>query len=223
METFIVIPAYNEEKNISRVIEGLKSNGYNNIVVVDDGSKDKTYEVAKKTGVYTLRHVINRGQGAALQTGVDFALIKKAEIIVHFDADGQHNPEQIKDLMMPIINKQADVCLGSRFLSKQKIPQSRKLILSGGKVIIRAMYGIKLTDVHNGFRALSRDAAKKIKIRGDGMEHASEILEQIKKKKLKYKEVPVIINYSDETLRKGQKNSNAIRILFKMIMAKLGG
>lgn len=223
MNTFIVIPAYNEESNIASVIEGLKSNGYKDIVVVDDGSKDKTYEIAKNTGVHTLKHVINRGQGAALQTGMDFALLKDADIIVHFDADGQHNPQQIKDLITPIINKQADICLGSRFLSKQKIPGSRKIVLNGGKLIIRAMYGIKLTDVHNGFRVMSRDAAQKIRIRGDGMEHASEILEQIKKKRIKYKEVPVIINYSEETLKKGQKNTNAIKILFKMIMAKLGG
>nr|MBA4405422.1 glycosyltransferase family 2 protein [Nanoarchaeum sp.] len=223
MNTFIVIPAYNEENNIASVIQGLKSNGYENIVVVDDGSKDKTYEIAKSENVHTLKHIINRGQGAALQTGVDFALLNKADIIVHFDADGQHDPEQIKDLVLPIINKQADICLGSRFLSKQKIPRSRRIVLNGGKLIIRAMYGIKLTDVHNGFRVMSRDAAQRIRIKGDGMEHASEILEQIKNKKLRYKEVPVIIKYSEETLKKGQKNSNAIRILFKMIMAKLGG
>ena len=221
--TYIIIPAYNEEKSIGNVIDSLKQHNYNNIVVVDDGSKDNTYRIAKEKGVHALRHIINRGQGAALQTATDYALLQGANIIVHFDADGQHNPKQIINLIQPIINNEAQATLGSRFLSKQKLPRDRKIILQGAKFIIRLMYGIKLTDVHNGFRAFSRDAIKKIKIKGDGMEHASEILEQIKKKNIKYKEVPVNIRYTEESLKKGQKNSNSIKILLNMIYAKLGG
>ncbi|MBT7238005.1 glycosyltransferase family 2 protein [Candidatus Woesearchaeota archaeon] len=221
--TYIIIPAYNEENSIGDVIDSLREHNYNNIVVVDDGSKDNTYKIAKEKKVHALRHIINRGQGAALQTATDYALLQGANIIVHFDADGQHNPKQIENLTTPIINNEAQATLGSRFLSKQHLPRDRKIILQGAKLIIRLMYGIKLTDVHNGFRAFSREAIKKIKIRGDGMEHASEILEQIKKKNIKYKEVPVIIRYTEETLKKGQKNSNSIKILLKMIYSKFGG
>ncbi len=223
MDPYIIIPAYNEEKSIRQVIQTLKEHNYNNIIVIDDGSKDKTEEIAKQENITVLKHIINRGQGAALQTGMTYALREGADIIVHFDADGQHDAKQIQNLTKPILNNETEISLGSRFLSKQNIPKKRKIVLQGAKIIIRLMYGIKLTDVHNGFRALSKEAASKINLRGDGMEHASEILEQIKKKNIKYKEIPVTIKYTKETLEKGQKNSNAIKILAKMISAKLGG
>jgi hypothetical protein len=166
--------------------------------------------------------MLNRGQGAALQTGNLFAIKNGSDIIVHFDADGQHNANEIKDLTKPIINGETEASLGSRFLRKQKIPLRKRIVLKGAIFIIWIMYKIKLTDAHNGFRAFSREAAKKIKITTDKMEHASEIVEEIKKKNIKYKEVPVTINYNAYTIQKGQKISNSIKILIKMILKKLG-
>ncbi len=218
MNLYIVIPAYNEEKSVGKVIKELRENNYKNIIVIDDGSKDKTYNAAKRAKAEVLRHVINRGQGAALKTGIDYALKKKADIIVTFDADGQHSVKDIKKLVEPVKNNKVDVALGSRFLKKNKnTPFIRKLFLKGGALVIFLMYGIKLTDSHNGFRALSRKAAEKIDIKSDGMEHASEILEQIKKKRLKYKEVPVTIKYTNYSLKRGQSTFNSFKILFKMI------
>ena len=208
MDIWIVIPAYNEEKRIVEVIEGLKKTGYLNIVVIDDCSKDHTFQKANLTGVIVLKHVLNLGQGAAIKTGIEYALEKGAEIIITFDSDGQHQVEDLPSLIYPLEEKEVDVVLGSRFLHKKSnTPFIRKLFLKGGALIFRLMYGIKLTDSHNGLRALSRKAAKKIQITQNRMEHASEIVEEISKQKLRYLEVPVTIKYSKASLEKGQKTS----------------
>jgi len=224
-QIFVVIPAYNVEEMIDKVIKDLKNEGYRNIVVVDDGSSDKTYEVASKQGVYVLRHVINRGQGAALKTGIDFALSKGADIIVTFDGDGQHQAKDIKSMVTPIIRKEVEVTLGSRFLKNgSKIPFLRRVYLKVGAYVLFLMYGIKLTDSHNGFRAFSRRAAEMIEIKADRMEHASEIPEQIKKKKIKFKELPVDIKYTDYSTKHGQNYIvNAFNIFFRMVFRKLKG
>ncbi len=220
MKIWIVIAAFNEEKSIGRVIDVLKKQGYKNIVVTDDGSRDKTCAVAKAHGSYALKHCINRGQGAALQTGIDFALSKGADIVVTFDADGQHDASEIKDMIKPIYSG-CDIVLGSRFINRNtKVPFFRKLILKGGAFICWILYGIKLTDTHNGFRALSRKAAKKVRITADRMEHASQIIEKTAKYRLKYTEVPVTIRYSDYSKKKGQTSLNAIKIFFKMLVYK---
>jgi polyprenyl-phospho-N-acetylgalactosaminyl synthase len=221
METWIVIPAFNEEKGIQKVINELKESGYNNIIVVDDGSKDKTFEKSQETGVIVLKHLINRGQGAALKTGIECALENNTEVIITFDSDGQHQVEDIGNLILPIKERDMEVVLGSRFLNKKSnVPFIRKLFLKCGAGIFRIMYNVKLTDSHNGLRALSRKAAETINISQDKMEHASEIIEEIGKHKLRYCEVPVTIKYSEETLRKGQKTSNAFYIFFKMVINK---
>ena len=196
--------------------------GYRNVVVVDDGSGDNTGRIAKRYTKHVLRHVINRGQGAALKTGIDYALSKGAGIIVTFDADDQHRVEDLPAMIRPVKNKEVDVALGSRFLdSKSDIPFFRKLVLKTGALIVWIFYGVKLTDAHNGFRALSRHAAEKIDITMDGMAHASEIVSEIKRKDLRYVEVPVVIRYTEYSKQHGQSSFNAIRILYRMVLEKL--
>jgi polyprenyl-phospho-N-acetylgalactosaminyl synthase len=224
--TYIVIAAYNEEKSIGNVISSLLRAGYKDIVVVDDGSPDGTYDAASQFPVTVLRHVINRGQGAALKTGINFAVSSGADIIVTFDADGQHNAADIKKLTEPVLKGEVDVTLGSRFLKEGKTNISflRKIYLKIGVMIFLLMYGIKLTDSHNGIRAFSRRAAELIDIKCDRMEHASEIVEQIKKKRLRYKEVPVEIRYTEYSLKHGQNYiTNSFNIFFRMIFKKLMG
>ncbi len=224
-DTYVVIAAYNEEKNIEKTITGLKTEGYSNIIVVDDGSDDSTYEIAKSQNIIALKHIINRGQGAALQTGISYALMQNAKYIVHFDADGQHNPKEIEDLLLPLKLGKTQVALGSRFLKKQKVPFTRKALLKGGILAVWFLNGIKLSDTHNGFRAFTNESAKKVIISADRMEHASEILEKISKHKIPYEEVPVTIKYTEESLkegRKGQGQFDSIKILTKMVMKKLG-
>ncbi len=215
---YIVVSAYNEENSISGVIGDLRKHNFNNIIVVDDGSTDDTNIVAKKDGTVVIKHPINLGQGAAVKTGIDYALLLGAEIIVTFDADGQHLAKDLDNLVKPLINNEVEVALGSRFLNNNSnVPWLKKIFLKGGTLLLFLMYGIMLTDTHNGFRALSRSAAEKIHIRSRGMEHASEILEEIKIKKIRYKEIPVTIKYSTYSISKGQRISNSLNIFFKMI------
>jgi glycosyltransferase involved in cell wall biosynthesis len=187
--------------------------------VVDDGSKDKTVELAKKAGAIVLEHKINCGQGAALQTGNDFALIKKADLVVHFDGDGQFLASEIKNLIQPIIEDNYEVVFGSRFLGKKsKIPKFKeKIILPLGKIINKLFLGIKTTDPQNGFRALSRKALKKIAIKNNGMAHCSEILFKTKEYNLKFKEIPTTVIYNDF----GQRSSGGFKILKDLFMNKL--
>jgi len=222
MKIYIVIAAYNEEKSIKNVVSTLKEEGYSNIVVIDDGSKDDTQTASLNAGATVLRHIINRGQGAALKTGIDYSLDEGADIIVTFDADGQHDAKEIKKMIKPIIEKKVDITLGSRFLNqKSNTPLVKRIILKGGILFTWLISGIKLTDTHNGFRALSRNAAEKIEIKQDRMEHASEIIDEIKRKNLKYVEVPVTIKYTEYSMQKGQSVFNAIRIALRMIYKKV--
>ena len=220
---WIVVPAYNEEHHIEGVIEDLQSHGYKNIVVVDDGSKDRTGFVAQEAGATVLRHVVNRGQGAGLKTGIDYALLQDASHIVTFDSDGQHMAKDIKSLMVPVQNGEVDVALGSRFLGgTTDVPLSRKILLKGSILIIWLFYGIKMTDAHNGLRVLSNDAARKINIKSNRMEHASEIINEIKRNKLRYTELPITVRYSDPRHMQGQGSyTGAVRIFLKMVLQKL--
>ncbi len=217
MKTTIVIPAFNEEKRINNVLKSLSKHPYS-IIVVNDGSSDNTENVVKQfRKVQLITHKKNSGQGAALKTGIRTALKNKADIIITFDADGQHRPAEIEKFIEKI-EEGYDVVLGSRFLKKTKLPIGRKIILKGSILVERILIGIKLTDAHNGFRAFSAKAARKIKINERGMAHASEIVYRIKKNNLNYVEVPVNIKYSAETLEKGGNSiKRAFNILSKIL------
>lgn len=220
---FIIIPAYNEAQSICAVIEALL-NLYPNVVVVDDASNDGTATLAGQYPVSVLRHVVNRGQGAALQTGIDYALAHKADIIVTFDADGQHEVNDIEGLLAPILAGECDITLGSRFLGQAyNIPLMRKYLLKTGILFTRIFSGIRITDVHNGIRAISRKAALSIQIKMDRMGHASEILDQIARAGLRVREVPVNVYYTDYSLKKGQNSWNIFKVAAEIMLNKAGG
>jgi len=219
---FFIIPALNEGKSIGRVVGELKRAGYNDVVVIDDGSQDNTCAEARKQGVVVLRHIINRGQGAALRTGMEYALAHGAEFIVHFDSDGQHRVEDLPTMLEPVINGEVDVAIGSRFIKHTEVPLDRRILLKGSVIVQWIFYGIKLSDAHNGFRVLSRKAAEQIRIDSDRMEHASEILEEIVKKRIRYKEVPVTIRYTGYSMQKGHGSfKGALKIFLKMIIRRI--
>ena len=223
LKIYIVIAAYNEKGSIARVIDDLHKHGYKNIIVVDDGSKDNTTQIAERKKVMVLQHILNRGQGAALKTGIDYAVQQGADIIITFDADGQHQAKEIKNLIKPVTSGKAEIALGSRFIDhKSDMPLSRVILLKGSVLVQRLFYGLKLTDAHNGFRAFSRKAAQKIEITADRMDHASQIINEIARKKISYKEVPVTILYTKYSMEKGVGSfSQAIKVLWKMILDKL--
>jgi len=225
MHVVAIIPAYNEETRISKAIRDV-STYVQDVVVVDDCSVDQTGRQALNAGAHVLRHEVNRGQGGALQTGTDFALEElNADAIVHFDGDGQMQGMDIPRLLEPIIMNEADVVLGSRFLDgKSKIPFVRNwLTLKPALLFTIALSGIHVTDTHNGFRVLSREAASKIRITLDRMAHASQVLDLIKVHKLRYVERPVTIRYSDETLEKGQSFMSGFTIIKDLLKNKFFG
>ncbi len=203
----VVVPAYNEEKMIKVVLRSLKPYA-DEIIVVDDGSTDATSSLALTEGVYVLRHLVNRDYGAAIATGTAFALSLGADIIVHFDADGQFEPAEVKLLLEPLLQDKADVVLGSRFLGKAiGMPWHRKLIQKGAVLFTWFFSGIKLTDAHNGFRAFTRKALQQITLSQDHKALTSEILHEISRSSLRYLEVPVTVHYTNYSLHKAKANS----------------
>ncbi len=203
MKIVAVIPAYNEEKRIATTIADVVK-FCDVVVVVDDCSKDDTGEIARLAGAHVLRHIINRGQGAALQTGTNYVLeVLQADAIVHFDADGQMLGKDIPG-MVSSLKDGIDVVLGSRFMGKESnMPATRRLTLKIALMFTRFVSGIAITDPHCGFRVLSERAARSIHLSQDRMAHASEILDLIKSNHLKFVGYPVEIRYTVETLKKG--------------------
>jgi len=213
MQTIIVIPAYNEGRVIGEVVEEVRKR-YPHVFVIDDGSADDTAARARAAGAVTFRHAVNRGQGAALQTGITAALRAGADLIVTYDADGQMRPEDIDAVIAPVAAGACAVALGSRFLGAgEGMPPLRRATLEAARAFTNLVTGLSLTDTHNGFRALSREAASKIRLRCDRMAHASELLEEIATHALPYREVPVVVRYTEYSMRKGQKLTGAFRIL----------
>ena len=219
----VIIPAFNEKKVIRRVIEEILPLGHD-VVVVDDGSAEDIFgEIKDLQGVQYIRHKANLGQGAALQTGIDFALANGADYIVTFDADGQHQGSDIPIIIAPLINNEADIVLASRFLVKGSHNASfpRKLLLQVGRWVNFLFTGLYLSDAHNGFRAMNRVAAISIRITENRMAHATEIVAQIKKNKLRFKEVASTVVYTDYSRSKGQTGIQSIRIFFDLVLQKL--
>jgi glycosyltransferase involved in cell wall biosynthesis len=218
---WVVCCAYNEARTIGAVLTGLTSRGYQ-VVVVDDGSSDATCDIAATHATAVVRHPVNLGQGAALKTGIDFALSRGAQAIVTFDGDGQHRVSDIRHLLDALMSRQADFALGSRFLSgAQKTPMLRRVLLRAATIFTAMTTGLRLTDTHNGLRAFTRRGATALNLRQDRMAHASEILEEIARSGLAYVEMPVTIDYTEYSLGKGQKASDAIMILLDLFARKL--
>lgn len=220
--TWLVIAAYNEGAMIADVIKSAVAT-MPNIVVVDDGSRDDTAMIACAAGATVIRHPVNLGQGAAIQTGIDFALREGAGIIVTFDADGQHRIEDAMLLARAVDAGEADVVCGSRFLGLESVamPAARRATLRLAALFTRMSSGVPVTDAHNGLRALSRKAASCLRITQNRMAHASEIIAQIRPHNLRYKEYPVQIIYTEYSIAKGQKLSNAVNILIDLLFGRI--
>ncbi len=217
----VVIAAYNEASVIASVVADVRRASYP-AVVVDDGSTDATGEIAARAGAFVVTHPVNLGQGAALQTGLDFALAQGADIIVTFDADGQHRAADIAPLIAALAANKADYALGSRFLGDAvNLPRKRRLMLTAATRFTRLTTGLDLTDTHNGLRAMTRRGASRIGLKQNRMAHASEILHQIAQSGLPYVEVPVTIEYSAYSLGKGQTLSESLAILIDLFARRM--
>ncbi len=213
----IIIPAHNEQIHITKVLKKTKKYAKaSNIIVVDDGSKDKTYDFALQEGVTVLRHVINLGKGAALKTGSEYAIRQGAKILVFMDSDGQHRPEDIPKFLKAL--QGASIVFGSRVPSK-KMPAILKFGNWSINMINSLLFGIKLRDTQSGYRAMTAKAYRKIRWKSTSYSVESEMVALAGKKNLKYKEIPIKTIYSDKY--KGTTVIDGIRIVLNMIWWKL--
>lgn len=218
---WVIIPAYNEERMIAEIVANVLVY-IANVVVIDDCSADATAKNAFAAGAHVLRHPINLGQGAALQTGIEYALKNGSEYIVTFDADGQHIATEIVPMLLALQQSKSAIVLGSRFLGKTvNLPWQRRCVLKIATIFTRLSGGPKLTDVHNGFRIMSRSFCTQFEFRQNRMAHASEILNYISKYNIDFMEFPVTINYTQYSMSKGQRSTNALRILMELFMGRI--
>jgi len=192
------IPAYNEEKTIAKIVL-LTQKFVDKVVVVDDGSEDLTGEIAKRLGAFVVRHDVRKGYGAAIQTCFKTAKELNADIMVTLDADGQHDPEEIPKLIKPILNDEADIVIGSRFLDQKsinEIPFYRRIGIKTITFLTRKATGNqKISDAQSGFRAYSRKALERLEIEETDMSVSTEILLKAAEKKLSITEVPIFCRY----------------------------
>jgi glycosyltransferase involved in cell wall biosynthesis len=223
-DVWVVVPAFNECTAIGATLKELTRLPYH-IVVVDDGSSDDTARQALAFPITLLRHVCNLGQGAALQTGISYALgFPTVKYIVTFDSDGQHVPEDISRLLEPLRAGTCDVTLGSRFLEKGStinIQRRKRLMLWMAVAFTKMTTGLLLTDTHNGLRAFTAQAAQRLQITQNRMAHASEILAQITHCGARYCEVPVRVLYTAYSVSKGQSIFNSINIIYDLVRGRM--
>ena len=218
-ESWVVVPCYNEKGMVGEVVRDLTAQRVA-VVVVDDGSATQLDERDVAGARALLRHAINLGQGAALQTGLEYALRSGARFIATFDADGQHDPLDLPRLFAPLVNGDADIALGTRFGRDGRaldMPASRRFLLSVATAVTRVQTGMALTDTHNGLRAMTADTAARLRLQRNRMAHASEILHRVAALELRVVEVPVTVRYTSYSLAKGQRMSNMVNILWESV------
>lgn len=217
--TWIVIPLFNEAPIIGSVIKDLLE-VFPHIVCVDDGSTDSSAEAARAAGAVVVQHPVNLGQGAALQTGFEYALQDpQMSSVVTFDADGQHRVPDAAAMVRRLESGEADVVLGSRFLDgRTKIGRIKRLVLRTAALQTRFSTGMPLTDAHNGLRAFNRSVVANLHLTQNRMAHASELIQIVSALKPRWTEHPVEIVYTDYSKAKGQSLLNSVNILADLIL-----
>jgi len=221
LKIVVLVPAYNEETVIAQVLRDIVAAGYPDILVVDDGSADQTYEKAQiVAGVIVLRHFINRGKGAAVKTGIEGAKILDADVVVTIDGDGQHDPQEIAK-MVRLVADGHDVVLGTRMMNRETMPAWKILANQAGNFFTWMIHGLWVTDSQSGFRAYSRKAVACIETRTDRYEYDSEVIREIRRHGLKYIEMPIAVRYTQYSQSKAARQTplNGLKTLFKMFLS----
>jgi glycosyltransferase involved in cell wall biosynthesis len=218
----VVVPMFNEAGSVVEVVALLRTR-FAHVVCVDDGSTDGCGQLAEEVGAHVVRHPTNLGQGAALATGVRYALdVLGSTYVVTFDADGQHDVDDAVAMVRHAKDTGVQVVLGSRFLGgADGISSSRRAVLRAAARFTRVTTGLDVTDAHNGLRVLRADAARQLQLRLHGMSHASEVLSQVAKHRWTYAEHPVTISYTDYSRAKGQRSYNALNIAFDLAFNRI--
>ena len=219
-DTWLVVPLYNEAQVVREVIEDARRT-FPHVVVVDDGSRDDSAAQAEAAGAVVVRHPINLGQGAALQTGIRYVLERTdARYLITFDADGQHSVADAVAMVAAARKENLAIVLGSRFLKgPSPVGWLKRLVLATAAVVASRTTGMHLTDAHNGLRLLRRDAAEHLNLRQNRMAHASEIIRQLGATGLPWREFPVHIAYTEYSKAKGQSLLNSVNILVDLIFS----
>ncbi|MGH3567851.1 MAG: glycosyltransferase family 2 protein [Pseudonocardia sp.] len=223
-DVWVVVPVYNEAQVLESVIRGVLT-VFPNVVCVDDGSRDGSVAAVLRTGAHLVRHPVNLGQGAALQTGLSYARARPgAAYFVTFDADGQHRVEDASTMVELARSDGADLVLGTRFTQDVvTVPLLKRLVLRTAVLLSPAGRRLRLTDAHNGLRVLTRPVADDLQITMNGMAHASEIVSYLGRSSWRVREVPVSIRYTEYSRGKGQSLLNGVNILFDLSVRHRGG
>jgi len=220
MRLAVVVPAYNEEKTVGQVVRSLRS-AADLVLVVDDGSTDGTDAAARAAGAELVSHFMNRGLGAALGTGIAAAVLAGAEIVVTFDADGQHRVEDIPRLIEPILRGRADAVIGCRTAERGRMPVSRRAANWIGNALTYVLFGLWVKDSQSGLRAFSRRAAAELEIKTDRMEVSSEIVKEIRRHGWRLAEIPIVPVYTDYSLSKGQGFFVGLKTAGRLLLNRL--
>ena len=214
----VVIPAYNEGSRIQRVIQKLRMIGFPNIVVVNDGSRDNTAEVVEREqGVRLINHIVNLGPGASTMTGIKYALTKGAKYIATIDADFQSDPSDLLKLVKSIAQKNVELLIGSRFLTKNDIPVSRLIYNFFGNLVSFFKTGLLVTDSQSGLKVMRRSFAEKLYIDYNGFEFCIDIIKKAKLNGASISEEPIGVRYTKDTMSKGQNFQEGLMMLGKLL------
>lgn len=220
-DVWIVVPAFNEAAVIGEVISDVRS-VFDHVVVVDDGSADDTGGIAHRAGAHLVRHPVNLGQGAAIQTGVEYARSQPgAEVFVTFDADGQHRVKDVLRMIDRLRTEDVDIVIGTRFAEPEastKVPFVKRVVLRTAVLLSVRSRRLGLSDAHNGLRVFNRNVAQRLDITMSGMSHASEFIALIDENHWRVTEEPVEILYTDYSRSKGQPLVNGVNIVFDGLM-----
>lgn len=217
-DAWLVVPLYQEAAVVGDVVAQARAT-FPHVVCVDDGSADESADRAREAGAVVVRHPVNLGQGAALQTGIDFVLSRTdAAYLVTFDADGQHQVSDAVEMVRRAREEDLAVVFGSRFLDRRTRPGLlKRIVLKLAVWVTNRSTGLRLTDAHNGLRVIRRDAAEQVELRQDRMAHATEIVAQLGRTGLPWAEHPVHLLYTDYSRAKGQSLLNSVNILVDLV------
>lgn len=210
----VVIPAYREEKRIAHVVRRVREKGYTNVLVVDDGSPDKTAVVAAEAGAMVVSHPINRGPGAATETGLSYARQRHFPYVATMDGDEQHVAEDLESLLLPVLTQEADLVIGNRFLKGTNYIPRERVFYNGVANLLTAIFARKwVSDTQSGMKAFGPEALRRVQVHMDGYEFCSEIIIKAAHTGLRIVEVPITVRYSKASLQKGQGFLTGIKTL----------
>ncbi len=223
-DVWLIVPVFNEGQVIGEVVRNARKT-FANVVCVDDGSRDNSAAEIRSAGAHLVRHPVNLGQGAAIQTGVEYARSQPgAKYFVTFDADGQHQVEDVLAMLERLRSEDVDIVVGTRFHGDTShIPWIKRLILKTVVMLSPRTRRLGLTDAHNGLRVFNRTVAEQLNITLNGMSHASEIVQLIDHRSWRVAEEPVTILYTDYSMAKGQSVINGVNIVFETMLKNRAG